>query len=80
MNSVESSCHIRVRHFPFDVQRCEMQFQSWVYPRKEVQLIMMSKNAAKDDFTGGLALKWNYFRLKTFLETVYMFHEGLVVT
>ena len=56
-----SSCRIRVRHFPFDVQRCEMQFQSWVYPRKEVQLIMMSENATKDDFTE--SGEWNIVKL-----------------
>ena len=46
-----SSCRIRVRHFPFDVQKCEMQFQSWVYPRKEVQLTLLNETASKDDFT-----------------------------
>ena len=56
-----SSCRIRVRHFPFDVQRCEMQFQSWVYPRKEVQLNLLDNEASKDDFTE--SGEWNIVSL-----------------
>ena len=46
-----SSCRIRVRHFPFDIQLCQMQFQSWVYSNKEVVLELNSTRAQKDDFT-----------------------------
>ena len=56
-----SSCRIRVRHFPFDVQRCEMQFQSWVYPRNEVQLNLLDNEASKDDFTE--SGEWNIVSL-----------------
>lgn len=53
---IYSSCRIRVRHFPFDVQLCQMQFQSWVYSSQEVSLELRahddgSHGAHKDDFT-----------------------------
>ena len=53
---LSSSCRIRVRHFPFDVQLCQMQFQSWVYSSQEVSLELRSHKdgshgAHKDDFT-----------------------------
>ena len=51
-----SSWRIRVRHVPFDVQLCQMQFQSWVYSSQEVSLELRSHpdgshGAHKDDFT-----------------------------
>lgn len=61
LESYLSSCRIRVRHFPFDVQRCEMQFQSWVYPRNEVQLNLLDNEASKDDFTE--SGEWNIVSL-----------------
>ncbi|CAG5111770.1 Oidioi.mRNA.OKI2018_I69.chr2.g6044.t1.cds [Oikopleura dioica] len=51
-----SSCGIRVRHFPFDIQLCPMEFQSWVFSKKEVQIqLTVSKHgslqAIRNDFT-----------------------------
>lgn len=51
-----SSCGIRVRHFPFDIQLCPMIFQSWVFSKKEIQLKLTeseygSLQAIRNDFT-----------------------------
>lgn len=51
-----SSCGIRVRHFPFDIQLCPMEFQSWVFSKKEIQIQLTeskhgSLQAIRNDFT-----------------------------
>ncbi|CBY22842.1 unnamed protein product [Oikopleura dioica] len=51
-----SSCGIRVRHFPFDIQLCPMIFQSWVFSKKEIRLKLTeskygSLQAIRNDFT-----------------------------
>ena len=38
-----------------------MQFQSWVYPRNEVQLNLLDNEASKDDFTE--SGEWNIVSL-----------------
>ncbi|KAH9498912.1 Acetylcholine receptor subunit alpha-like 1 [Bulinus truncatus] len=34
----KSSCSIDIRHFPFDVQKCEMKFGSWTYDGSKLDL------------------------------------------
>lgn len=37
----KSTCHIDVRWFPFDVQRCELKFGSWTYGGWSLDLQML---------------------------------------
>ena len=48
-----------------------MQFQSWVYPRNEVQLNLLDNEASKDDFTE--SGEWNIVSLpgKSVLSLVF---------
>ncbi|CAL1545668.1 unnamed protein product [Lymnaea stagnalis] len=34
----KSSCSIDIRHFPFDVQRCDMKFGSWTYDGSKLDI------------------------------------------
>ncbi|XP_078696717.1 neuronal acetylcholine receptor subunit beta-4-like isoform X1 [Branchiostoma floridae x Branchiostoma belcheri] len=43
-----SECSINVRHFPFDKQNCTLQFSSWTYNKREVDLV--SLGFVYDDF------------------------------
>lgn len=44
----KSTCRIDVRWFPFDVQRCELKFGSWVYNGFALKLAML--DADTNDF------------------------------
>lgn len=46
----KSTCHIDVRWFPFDVQRCDLKFGSWTYGGWSLDLQMMDA-----DTTGYIA-------------------------
>uniref|UniRef100_A0A8C3AT62 Neuronal acetylcholine receptor subunit alpha-7 n=1 Tax=Cyclopterus lumpus TaxID=8103 RepID=A0A8C3AT62_CYCLU len=46
----KSTCHIDVRWFPFDVQRCELKFGSWTYGGWSLDLKMLEA-----DITGYIA-------------------------
>ncbi|KAI5087704.1 neuronal acetylcholine receptor subunit alpha-6 precursor, partial [Silurus meridionalis] len=46
-----SACAIEVRNFPFDQQNCTMKFRSWTYDRTELDLVLISDFASRDDFT-----------------------------
>ncbi|XP_052259728.1 neuronal acetylcholine receptor subunit alpha-5-like [Dreissena polymorpha] len=35
----ESTCSMDITNFPFDTQTCYLQFKSWVYPLREVEMI-----------------------------------------
>lgn len=37
----KSTCHIDVRWFPFDIQRCELKFGSWTYGGWSLDLKML---------------------------------------
>ncbi|XP_041456537.1 neuronal acetylcholine receptor subunit alpha-10-like [Lytechinus variegatus] len=41
-----SSCHIDVKLFPFDTQRCNLSFSSWIYTMNQLQLHMSNKSEA----------------------------------
>uniref|UniRef100_A0A674MUP5 Cholinergic receptor, nicotinic, beta 5b n=1 Tax=Takifugu rubripes TaxID=31033 RepID=A0A674MUP5_TAKRU len=45
-----SACKIEVRDFPFDQQNCTLQFRSWTYDHTEIDLILVSDYASRDDF------------------------------
>ncbi|XP_028297548.1 neuronal acetylcholine receptor subunit beta-2-like [Gouania willdenowi] len=47
----KSACPIEVQHFPFDQQNCTLKFRSWTYDHTEVDLILTSDFASRDDFT-----------------------------
>ncbi|XP_044046843.1 neuronal acetylcholine receptor subunit beta-2 isoform X1 [Siniperca chuatsi] len=47
----KSACAIEVQHFPFDQQNCTLKFRSWTYDHTEVDLILTSDFASRDDFT-----------------------------
>lgn len=46
----KSTCHIDVRWFPFDVQRCDLKFGSWTYGGWSLDLKMLEA-----DITGYIA-------------------------
>uniref|UniRef100_A0A3Q4I2J2 Cholinergic receptor, nicotinic, beta 5a n=1 Tax=Neolamprologus brichardi TaxID=32507 RepID=A0A3Q4I2J2_NEOBR len=47
----KSACAIEVQNFPFDQQNCTLKFRSWTYDHTEVDLILTSDFASRDDFT-----------------------------
>ncbi|XP_058887955.1 neuronal acetylcholine receptor subunit beta-2-like [Acipenser ruthenus] len=47
----KSACKIEVKHFPFDQQNCTMKFCSWTYDHTEIDLVLTSDFASRDDFT-----------------------------
>ncbi|XP_010893101.2 neuronal acetylcholine receptor subunit beta-2 [Esox lucius] len=47
----KSACAIEVQNFPFDQQNCTLKFRSWTYDYTEVDLILTSDYASRDDFT-----------------------------
>ncbi|XP_057206171.1 neuronal acetylcholine receptor subunit beta-2 isoform X2 [Triplophysa rosa] len=46
----KSACKIEVRDFPFDQQNCTLKFRSWTYDHTEIDLILLSNFASRDDF------------------------------
>lgn len=46
----KSTCHIDVRWFPFDVQKCDLKFGSWTYGGWSLDLKMLEA-----DITGYIA-------------------------
>ncbi|KAM9314955.1 neuronal acetylcholine receptor subunit beta-2-like [Pholidichthys leucotaenia] len=47
----KSACAIEVQNFPFDQQNCTLKFRSWTYDHTEVDLVLTSDFASRDDFT-----------------------------
>ncbi|KAJ8390988.1 hypothetical protein AAFF_G00097660, partial [Aldrovandia affinis] len=47
----KSACKIEVKNFPFDQQNCTLKFRSWTYDHTEIDLILTSDFASRDDFT-----------------------------
>uniref|UniRef100_A0A3Q1JI11 Uncharacterized protein n=1 Tax=Anabas testudineus TaxID=64144 RepID=A0A3Q1JI11_ANATE len=47
----KSACAIEVQNFPFDQQNCTLKFRSWTYDHTEIDLILTSDFASRDDFT-----------------------------
>ncbi|XP_055061453.2 neuronal acetylcholine receptor subunit beta-2 isoform X1 [Misgurnus anguillicaudatus] len=47
----KSACAIEVRNFPFDQQNCTLKFRSWTYDRTELDLVLTSDFASRDDYT-----------------------------
>ncbi|XP_059533940.1 neuronal acetylcholine receptor subunit beta-4 isoform X1 [Myotis daubentonii] len=47
----KSACKIEVKHFPFDRQNCSLKFRSWTYDHTEIDMVLMTPTANKDDFT-----------------------------
>lgn len=47
----KSACAIEVQNFPFDQQNCTLKFRSWTYDHTEVDFILTSDFASRDDFT-----------------------------
>ncbi|XP_077427611.1 neuronal acetylcholine receptor subunit beta-2 isoform X1 [Vanacampus margaritifer] len=47
----KSACAIEVQNFPFDQQNCTLKFRSWTYDHTELDLILTSDYASRDDFT-----------------------------
>ncbi|XP_046901114.1 neuronal acetylcholine receptor subunit beta-2 [Hypomesus transpacificus] len=47
----KSACAIEVKNFPFDQQNCTLKFRSWTYDHTELDLILTSDFASRDDFT-----------------------------
>ncbi|XP_041641320.1 neuronal acetylcholine receptor subunit beta-2-like [Cheilinus undulatus] len=47
----KSACSIEVENFPFDKQNCTLKFRSWTYDHTEVDLVLISDFASRDDYT-----------------------------
>ncbi|XP_036271515.1 neuronal acetylcholine receptor subunit beta-4 isoform X1 [Pipistrellus kuhlii] len=47
----KSTCKIEVRHFPFDQQNCSLKFRSWTYDHTEIDMVLKTPSANRDDFT-----------------------------
>uniref|UniRef100_A0A8C9V1U3 Cholinergic receptor, nicotinic, beta 5a n=1 Tax=Scleropages formosus TaxID=113540 RepID=A0A8C9V1U3_SCLFO len=47
----KSACKIEVKDFPFDQQNCTLKFRSWTYDHTEIDIILTSDFASRDDFT-----------------------------
>ncbi|KAJ8272425.1 hypothetical protein COCON_G00112840 [Conger conger] len=47
----KSACKIEVKNFPFDQQNCTLKFRSWTYDHTEIDLVLTSDFASRDDFT-----------------------------
>ncbi|KAM9792974.1 neuronal acetylcholine receptor subunit beta-2-like [Neosynchiropus ocellatus] len=47
----KSACAIEVQNFPFDQQNCTMKFRSWTYDYTELDVVLTSDYASRDDFT-----------------------------
>lgn len=41
-----SSCRVNVRYFPFDTQKCNLSFSSWVYTMDQMELYLSNKTEA----------------------------------
>ncbi|XP_072043395.1 neuronal acetylcholine receptor subunit alpha-7-like [Amphiura filiformis] len=39
-------CRVDARFFPFDTQRCQSKFGSWVYPTRHMNLVLPERNAS----------------------------------
>ncbi|TSL89893.1 Neuronal acetylcholine receptor subunit beta-2 [Bagarius yarrelli] len=46
----KSACKIEVKNFPFDQQNCTLKFRSWTYDHTEIDLVLLSDFASRDDF------------------------------
>lgn len=64
----KSTCHIDVRWFPFDVQRCELKFGSWTYGGWSLDLKMMDADITNYiangewDLVGKRGCWWNHWK------------------
>ncbi|XP_030643548.1 neuronal acetylcholine receptor subunit beta-2 [Chanos chanos] len=47
----KSACAIEVKNFPFDQQNCTLKFRSWTYDHTELDLVLTSDYASRDDYT-----------------------------
>ncbi|XP_055014033.1 LOW QUALITY PROTEIN: neuronal acetylcholine receptor subunit beta-2-like [Boleophthalmus pectinirostris] len=47
----KSACPIEVQNFPFDQQNCTLKFRSWTYDHTEIDVVLTSDYASRDDFT-----------------------------
>ncbi|CAL9700795.1 unnamed protein product [Knipowitschia caucasica] len=47
----KSACPIEVQYFPFDQQNCTLKFRSWTYDHTEIDVVLTSDYASRDDFT-----------------------------
>ncbi|XP_071507834.1 neuronal acetylcholine receptor subunit alpha-3-like [Diadema antillarum] len=66
----KSSCKIAINYFPFDVQRCTLQFGSWAYTTQHLNL--MNRSAAGDRSNFIINGEW---RLEAFpvIRTLYQY-------
>ncbi|XP_070540517.1 acetylcholine receptor subunit alpha-type unc-38-like [Ptychodera flava] len=53
----ETPCTIDIRHFPFDVQRCQLIFESWTYTTEELVLRLNSDDIRLESLT--LNTEWD---------------------
>ncbi|KAK2919401.1 hypothetical protein Q8A73_003772 [Channa argus] len=77
----KSACAIEVQNFPFDQQNCTLKFRSWTYDHTEVDIVLTSDFASRDDFTP--SGEWDIVSLparknedpndKTYLDITYDF-------
>ncbi|XP_788399.5 neuronal acetylcholine receptor subunit alpha-10 [Strongylocentrotus purpuratus] len=53
-----SSCRVNVRYFPFDTQKCNLSFSSWVYTMDQMKLYLSNKTEATQNIFMGNGV-WN---------------------
>lgn len=66
----KSTCHIDVRWFPFDLQRCDLKFGSWTYGGWSLDLQMIDA-----DITGYIANgEWDLVGKVIYFKKIYIMH------
>ena len=49
---MKSTCKFAVKYFPFDEQKCELEFGSWTHSGAQLNLSLYKNNGDIDEATG----------------------------
>ncbi len=56
---LKSSCKIKIKDYPFDIQRCHLKFGSWTFTGKEINITSYTDGILMDQFLPDGAWKVN---------------------